>query len=291
VELRHLRYFIRAAELLHFTRAAESLYISQPTLSVHIQQLEEELGAQLFARVGRNVRLTEAGELLLNRARQAVQELETAGVEIAGVTGLLRGTLCISSLPLWGSRLMPGWITAFNAIHPNVRIQARSGTTEDIEAGIATGAVDLGFSMLPAEHAEFSVQKLFSDEIVIVLSKKHPLAKKKALAASDLQDCPMALPSHRISSARALGRYFETEGFQPAIAVEYDDGHALLELVKSSHFITTLPKRSLPPDPELCALPLPGPGLPVTLGAMWSFASPATKAFLEIATQAVKDMH
>jgi len=79
VELRHLRYFIKAAELLHFTRAAEALYVSQPTLSVHIQQLEEELGTQLFARVGRRVQLTEAGELLLIRARQSVRAIEIAG--------------------------------------------------------------------------------------------------------------------------------------------------------------------------------------------------------------------
>ncbi len=67
MELRHLRYFIRAAELLHFTRAAESLYISQPSLSVHMQQLEEELKTKLFDRVGRQVRLTDAGQVLLVR--------------------------------------------------------------------------------------------------------------------------------------------------------------------------------------------------------------------------------
>src|ERR1700677_2542702 len=91
VELRHIRYFIKAAELQHFTRAAESLYISQPTLSIHIQQLEEEFGTELFSRVGRQVRLTEAGELLLARSRRAVSELETAEEELNAMKGLLRG--------------------------------------------------------------------------------------------------------------------------------------------------------------------------------------------------------
>src|SRR5690242_6831244 len=115
MELRHLRYFIRAAELLHFTRAAESLYISQPTLSIHIQQLEEELGTPLFARVGRNVRLTEAGELLLIRARQALNELENAGEEIGAIVGLTRGTLRIAGLPSFSSRVLAPWIAAFNS--------------------------------------------------------------------------------------------------------------------------------------------------------------------------------
>src|SRR5208283_2621408 len=105
MELRHIRYFLRAAELLHFTRAAESLYISQPCLSIHIQQLEEELKTKLFDRVGRNVRLTAAGEILLVRARHVVEELETAGQEIQAVTGLLRGTLTIATIPLFGSRV------------------------------------------------------------------------------------------------------------------------------------------------------------------------------------------
>jgi DNA-binding transcriptional LysR family regulator len=78
MELRHIRYFIRAAELLHFTHAAESLYISQPTLSIHIQQLEEELAAPLFIRTGRQVRLTEAGQIFLVHAQQSVRALELA---------------------------------------------------------------------------------------------------------------------------------------------------------------------------------------------------------------------
>ena len=91
MELRHIRYFLRAAELLHFTRAAESLHVSQPTLSNHIQQLEEEFGTPLFER-GRRLRLTEAGELLLGYARNAVCELERAKEEVANLQGLLRGT-------------------------------------------------------------------------------------------------------------------------------------------------------------------------------------------------------
>jgi len=86
MELRHIRYFIRAAELLHFTRAAESLYVSQPTLSIHIQQLEEELGATLFERAGRHarpVRLTEAGHRLLKHLRNALRELELGKEDVA----------------------------------------------------------------------------------------------------------------------------------------------------------------------------------------------------------------
>jgi len=75
MELRHLRYFARAAELLHFTHAAESLYISQPALSAHIHQLEEEVGAALFDRTGRKIVLTDAGQIFYDHARLALDKL------------------------------------------------------------------------------------------------------------------------------------------------------------------------------------------------------------------------
>jgi LysR family cyn operon transcriptional activator len=284
VELRHLRYFIRAAELLHFTRAAESLFISQPTLSVHIHQLEEELGTELFARVGRSVRLTEAGELLLMRARKAVEELETAGIEIDAITGLLRGNLRIASLPLYGRRFLPPCIAAFNSQHPNVHIHARSGSSEDIEAAIVAGTVDLGFSILPVEQAEVLVKELFSDELVVIVSRTHPLAEKKVLVSDDLQSVPMALPSQKVSAARLLGRFFEEHKIQPEFAVEHDDGQGLIELTKLGKFITCLPRRAIPNDPEIRLLPLPEPGLKVAFGALWTTLGAAANAFLEVAT-------
>ncbi|HEY9776488.1 MAG TPA: LysR substrate-binding domain-containing protein [Planktothrix sp.] len=288
MELRHLRYFIKAAELLHFTRAAESLYISQPTLSVHIQQLEEELGTPLFARVGRNVRLTQAGQLFLCRALRAVHELETAGIEIDAIKGLLRGKLCVAALPLYGRMLMPKWISEFNSLHPNVHIHARAGSSDDIETGIISGAIDLGISMLPAEHSEINVTDLFVDEIMLVISTKHPLANVKVLQQSDLVGLPLALPSQKISASRVIGKYFESQNIDPLIAVEHDDGHSLLELIKLGQFVTALPKRALPPDPEFVTKSLPGGGLTCGLGALWTNLSPASKAFLDIALNSVQ---
>lgn len=282
MELRHLRYFIRAAELLHFTRAAESLYISQPTLSIHIQQLEEELGAQLFARVGRNVRLTEAGELLLNRARQAVRELETAGEEIDAVKGVVRGNLSVAALPLHGSTLFPQWMFAFSARHPEVRIRARSGATEDIEAGIIAGTVDLGYSILPPEHPEISSQELLQDEIVLVLAPTHPFAKLKSVSIEQLDKLPMALTSPRVASTRGLIQYFANHSVQPDIVLEYDDGHALIAIARAGKLVTCLPRLAVQDVQGVKILPLPAEGQKIKTGAMWTHLSPAARAFLDV---------
>ena len=282
MELRHLRYFIKAAELLHFTKAAEALYISQPTLSVHIQQLEEELGTELFARVGRNVRLTEAGELLLVRAREAVRELELATEEIEAVTGLLRGTLNISALPLFSSTYLPGWITKFNSLHPQVLVKARSGASEDIETGLSVGTVDLAFTMLPLEHGELNFKELFSDEVLLAVSKKHPLAARKRLEPKDLHGLEIGMPSIRIATARLARKYFDELHVQPSVIVEFDDGNALVAIASLGSLAVVVPTAAYIKDPGIVYFPLPGKGIRYTAAAVWMRLSPAARAFLEV---------
>lgn len=282
MELRHLRYFIRAAELLNFTKAAESLYVSQPTLSVQIHQLEQELGTELFTRVGRNLRLTETGKVFLERAQKAVSELEAGSKEIDAITGLIRGKICIASLPLYGSKLVSGWISIFNARYPNVSIKVKAMPTEDIELGVIAGNIDLAFAFLPSQHSELRTCELFEDEIVLVASKKNPLTKHKSLSSNKLAEISMALPSEKVSVTRLLGQYFGDMNIQPKVSANFDDGHALLEFVKRSNFVTFLPKGTVLDDPELALLPLPAPGLKVMTGALWTYLSPAGQIFLDL---------
>lgn len=289
MELRHLRYFIRAAELLNFTKAAESLYVSQPTLSVQIHQLEQELGAELFARVGRNVRLTQAGEVFLTRARQAVQELEEGAKEVDALSGLLRGTLSIASLPLIGSKLIPDWVILYKERYPNVRVHARSSTSEDIEGRIIGGSVDLGLATAPI-HPELSWEKLFADETVLLVAHSHPLAAKTMLDVDDLRDLPLAVPSERITSSQAIAKYFEGHGIDPKIEMTYDDGHALLEVVKKGKMATCLPRWAALGESQVRAISLPPPGMRIQVGAVWLHLSPAAKAFLELIREEIEKL-
>jgi LysR family cyn operon transcriptional activator len=282
--------------MLHFTRAAESLFISQPSLSVHIQQLEDELKTKLFARVGRNVLLTESGQVFLGRARRAVDELEEGGKEIDAMTGLLRGSLTIATISLFGSRVMPAAIETFIKMHPQVRLNVRSMRAEDIESGLVAGTFDLGFSLVPAERTELISKEMLKDRIVMIVARDHPLTKKKKLGVEDLRTVQMALPSHKLSSVRHIGTYFETIGLVPNIVVEQDDGHALLELAKLGSFATFLPTIAIKHDPDsacqdpnLVCLELPPPGCPIDVAAMWTQLSPAAKEFLDVVSKQLAD--
>lgn len=286
MELRHLRYFIKAAELLHFTKAAESLYISQPTLSIHIQQLEDELGTELFIRSGRCVHLTETGETFLLHARKAMRELEIASEEISAISGLRRGNLSIEALPLFSRDLVPIWINVFNSDYPDVHVHARSGASEDIETAVTDGRIDLGFSILPIEHDELSKEELFSDYFVLIVSKAHKLANKDRLEVSDLHNLRLAMAGKHSHGSRILRKYFAEIGVQPNIVVEYDDGPALLEIAIDSPLAATVPRFGYI-DTRVCTKLLPGPGLNFTAAALWTHLTPSSRAFLDVVKKTI----
>ncbi|MCZ6770566.1 MAG: LysR family transcriptional regulator, partial [Proteobacteria bacterium] len=113
IKLRQLQYFLAVADSLHFSRAAEQLSATQPTLSHQIAQLESHLGAVLFDRVGKRVRLTEAGLVLRDFAVRALKELEAGCVALNELEGLLRGSLSIGSIQSFSRALLPPVLGAF----------------------------------------------------------------------------------------------------------------------------------------------------------------------------------
>jgi LysR family transcriptional regulator, cyn operon transcriptional activator len=287
MELRHIRYFIRAAELLHFTHAAESLFISQPTLSIHIQQLEEELGAPLFTRTGRHVRLTEAGQLFLVHARQSIRALELAQEEIADLQGLRRGTLRIGALFSFSQELIPQWLVIFNNAYPQVQVVVQSGVPDEIEQMLLAGTVDFALSFLPPDSEEIETERLFEEEIVVVIAKENPIGEKKQLEYSDLSTISFALPGRHGASAirRQVDRRLAEEKIEPKILAEMNDIHALLTIAERGNAATILSRTAVGNRSGLRLMSLPGKPLYIAAGIMWHRAaqlSPATKAFLNV---------
>ncbi len=285
MELRHLGYFVRAAELLHFTRAAESLYISQPTLSVHIQQLEEEFGSPLFARIGRNVRLTQAGQILLDRSRNVIKELELAQQEITSLQGLMRGTLRIGSLLAFSLEMVPVWLGVFTKQYPEVHVVVSTGTHHDLERGILDGNFELAFSFLPLEADEMDHTDLFKEEVVMVVSNDHVYSKHEHITIKDLEHIPLVLPSRQTNTRRKLDEFLVEYNVKPKIVAEIDDLHALLTMVKIGGVGTVLTRMAVAGTQDLTAVPFGRAAEKLTAVAMWdrrAQTTPAGQAFLEV---------
>ena len=147
MELRQLRYFIRSAELLNFTEAAHALYISQSTLSQQIKQLEDELGMPLFDRIGKRVRITEAGSLFLPYARQTIADSESGRFVINDLKGIKTGELRIG-VTYGLSALLTPVLIQFSAQYPDVKIIVEFGTSEDLLDKLKSTRVDFLLSFL-----------------------------------------------------------------------------------------------------------------------------------------------
>jgi LysR family transcriptional regulator, cyn operon transcriptional activator len=271
MELRHIRYFVQAAEFLHFTRAAESLCVSQPALSLHIKQLEEEVGSPLFDRTGgqvRHVRLTEAGKRLLVHAQEVLRSIERGKQEIADLRGLLCGSVTLGANNIFVPKLMSKCVPEYSAAYPNVDVIVKMVNQEGLESAILAGMIDLALAWLPPESKEIVAEPLFSDELVVVVSARHPLAHLEEISLCELNNLPIALPTIASSIRRLVNAEFAKQSVALRISLEIDDTLARLKFVESGTAATLAPRSAVDDRSTLRTIPIAGVRLSLSAGLL-----------------------
>jgi len=244
MELRHLRYFMAIAEELSYRKAAVRLHVAQPALSVQIRQLEVEIGAQLFSREdGRGIKLTDAGSVFLDHARETLSHLgrgvtkarQTAKGEIAH--------LSIGFVPAAEYRIFPTLIPALKTMWPNVRMTFRDlKTLEQLDA-VRRNDLDLGFGWLPIPSKDFEVSKLTEDSFIAVLPKDHPLAAQSEVSIRDLSNEPLIFfPSHLYPDThRRIERLFLSAGSVMNVVYELENAPSMINFVAMASACSVLP--------------------------------------------------
>lgn len=199
MELRHLRYFAVLADELHFGRAAERLAISQPPLSVAIRQLEDAVGAKLFERNSKQVRLTPAGLALQASARKLLRQAEEAALEAREVAAGSAGRLRIGFVGAMLYRGMPQALRAFQAAHPAVRISLAELNSAEQVTDLLHDRLDLGFMHTARLPAELQARLLVREPFVACLPADHALARRRRVAPAALRDQAFVLFSRAAS--------------------------------------------------------------------------------------------
>ena len=258
MELRQLKYFIRTAEVLNFTEAANDLFISQSTLSQQIKQLEEELDILLFDRVGKKIRLTEAGSLFLTYARQALQDTKDGKQIIEDLKELKTGSLNIG-VTYGLSALLTDTIVSFSKRYPQIKITVDFGTSEDLLEKLKIAKIDfvLSFLQLPADDA-FLSQVLFDSKLALVVHPSHPVAKEKTIDVKELQNICLALPAKGFNTRDFLEGAFTKNNISPSVKVELNDINMLLQLVETGNWCTVLTMASVKGRSNLKTIPITG---------------------------------
>jgi LysR family transcriptional regulator, low CO2-responsive transcriptional regulator len=188
MELRDLEVFLALVNHLNFTHAAQEIHLSQPSVSVRIRRLQEELGVKLFEQVGKKIVLTEAGQLLETHARRVVTAQSDTRQAMDAYRGLEQGSLRIAASTTPGMYFVPRIIAEFKRQHQKITIRLSIKNTRQVEEEIIKNEFDVGFVGGHLISDEIEAFAWRSDELVLVLSPSHPLARMRQIKASDLKN-------------------------------------------------------------------------------------------------------
>jgi DNA-binding transcriptional LysR family regulator len=288
METRQLKYFLAVAEELNLGRAAQRLHISQPPLTRQIQQLEEQLGAQLFLRTPKGMELTEAGRLFREDAANilALMQRATERSHLAE-----SGHLGRIDIGIFGSALfnvIPRLLLMFRSRYPKVEISLHNlNKNEQIEA-LRDKRLTLGFNRLIPEHGDLQVEQVRVEPVLIAVNQGHALAAKEELSLADIAGEPLIVyPNHsRPNFADEVISLYYSESLQPNVAQEVEDVVTAIALVSGGFGLALVPASAanlqLPHVVYRALRKTPCPTVDLSCVYRKDDASPLLRAFLEI---------
>ncbi|RTL49435.1 MAG: LysR family transcriptional regulator [Rhodocyclaceae bacterium] len=288
MEFRQLKYFTVLAEELNYGRAAAKLHISQPPLTRQIQQMEEELGVQLFLRTPKGVELTAAGQLFLEDAVNvmALMQRATERTQLAG-----SGHLGRIDVGIFGSAMLnviPRLLLTFRNLYPNVDMALHNmNKTQQIEA-LREKRLTIGFNRIIPESDDMVIERVLTERILVAVNRSHKFAYLREIPLPDIANQPLIVfpKIARPSFADDVIALCRAEGFHPNIVQEVEDVVTGVALVSSGFGISMVPESGANLKlPGVVYRPLkktPSPSIDLSCVYRKNDQSPILQAFLDI---------
>jgi DNA-binding transcriptional LysR family regulator len=248
VDLRQLEIIRAIAEAGSFTAAGEKLHVSQSAISRQILMLEEELGEPVFHRVGRRIRITPAGDALLQLSHRVFQDLQDTIAGISDRQESLKGTLRVVGGMTVCLYVFPGLLAEIRRQHPHLELKISAGSTDKCIAQLRAGAADLGMLTLPVDSPDLVTVPVLEEELLIVGDARHPLARKKKITPAELAAQPFVLFESGSNSRRVVDEFFVRHGIEPRIVMETENVEILKAMVRTGLGITIAPYQAVAAD-------------------------------------------
>jgi LysR family transcriptional activator of glutamate synthase operon len=288
VELRQLEYFLTVAKEGNVTRAAKKLYTTQPSLSRQIQKLEDELGAPLFDRSQRGMRLTAVGETFLQYVERGFGQFDAGRQAVRDLLGPEHGHIRMAFMPAVGADLLPEALAAYRAHYPNVQFTLRQSTTLEMLGWLQAGEIEICIATaLPysRDMPELTSVPLLVEELYAALPPDHPCAQHAAIDLQDLASDPFVLVRGGSGLRRVIEAACQRVGFLPQIAVEGEDLATVRGLVAAGLGVSLLPALALHERGRLRPAIVPLRSAPTwTVEAVWH-----TDRYLPAAARTFRD--
>lgn len=260
MNLDHLRYFVRLAEVRHYTRAAEQLGISQPSLSHAINQIEAELGVPLFEKSGRNTTLTRFGEEFLECAEHSLSILD-AGIETLQRYGRGEGVVRLGFLRTLGINYIPQLTSDFLKADPdcNVQFSFHSGLSSELLEDLIQRKYDFVFCSEPDPALGLNAVAVDSQELVVIVPKDHPLAERESISLAETLPYPAVCFAEGSGLRKIVDRMYDAVGGKPASVVETEEDEVIAGLVSSGFGTAVVPYMDMLEKLEVSVLKITDP--------------------------------
>ena len=292
MDSRKLAYFVAVVDHGGFTAAAKAVFVSQPALSLAVKDLEAEVGAQLFTRIGHRVRLTAAGSALLEPARQVVRDIETGRAAVAAVTGLLSGSLSLASLPTLAADPMAAMVGEFRLHHGGIRVDlAAPEDSDDLFALVESGTCEVGLTDAADVPGTLEAVGLGTQELVFILPPGTASGEPDPFRSMDLGEIPLVVAPAGTSTRRLLDEHLGALGRQPTLAVVSAQREAILPLVVAGAGAALVPEALARIAENLGAVvarPTPPAVRDLVLVHRHGPLSPAASRFVELAADTTR---
>lgn len=284
MDIRQLRYFLAIAEQGQITSAAKRLNMAQPPLSQQLKLLEDELGVKLVERGSRKIELTDAGQILRNRAEQILELTDATVKELKDFSSGVQGTLSIGAVSSSGATLLPDRIYKFHKSYPGINFEIWEGNTYRILEILNSGIIEIGIVRTPFNIQSFESICLPREPMVAAInSNLYWDEHKEYIHLSELANKPLIIYRR---FEKLITEACEKAGFEPNILCKTDDARSTLLWADSGIGIAIVPKVALKliNSTNLRYKKIDGPSLETQIAAIWMknrYLSTAARHFLE----------
>ncbi|UQU64282.1 LysR family transcriptional regulator [Couchioplanes caeruleus] len=269
MDLRQLEYFVAVAEEANFTKAAERVHITQSGVSAQIRQFEREVGAELFDRSSRIVRLTDAGVAALPHARAALAAAAAAQTAIDQVKGLVRGRLRLGMVTACTVTPLFDALAAFHRAHPRIEVTLSEGNSDVLVEDVRAGRIDIALvGAAGSTPGDLAYRTIVSEGLVALVPEDHPLAGKEDVSLRRLGAYPLICLPVGTGVRAVLDQACAAAGLRVNVALQATAPGTVMDLATRGLGVAVL-SATMAEDAKLTAVPVADVDIPALLALVW----------------------
>jgi DNA-binding transcriptional LysR family regulator len=288
MHIQSFRVFSNLAETSSFSKAAQMNGITQSAVSQQVRSLERRFRVKLIERGRKNFSLTPEGRAFLQASHQVMSILEDLEGRIHNLQNLVAGELCISTIFSIGLHELPPYLKIFRQVHPQLDVRVEYRRPSEVYLSVLDGRADIGLVAYPSPRRGLKAMTFWSDRLVLICSPSHPLASRRKIPLSALQDEKFIAFEPDLPTRREVDRKLRSEGVKVKLVLEFDNIETVKRAVEIENGVSIVPEAAVRDKVEagvLAAVELSDPSLRRPLGALIRRSariSPALREFLAL---------